>query len=77
MNIYVIKDTRNEKNEGLPSYVSGGSETTHSLYLAKRWTNKKEALSAAREWKKLMDYESDLWITVERHRFSAGVFKIV
>lgn len=63
--VYVIKDTRYERQEGEPSYVSGGSATTHNRVMASFFPTKKAANAALKAWAKVMDYESpDTWLSV-------------
>lgn len=77
MTVYIIKDRRNERTEGKPSYFAGGSSTTYSLYSAQRYSNKREAERARKEWARLMDYECpDVWLSVEKHISRSGVFAI-
>lgn len=62
--MFIIKDSRNQKTEGLASFLAGGSCTTFDPFSAKVYCSIKDAKSAAKDWKKLMNYESDLWIEI-------------
>jgi hypothetical protein len=56
---YIIKDTSNERREGVPSYVAGVSTSTWSRAHAQRFDTKAEAEQMLRAYAKTC--EVDAW----------------
>lgn len=64
--VYIIKDTRHERVEGKPCYLTQecGTETSHEPQAAFPFTDRKAADRRAKAWVKIMDYATDQWVSV-------------
>lgn len=67
--IYIIRDTRHERAEGRPSYVSkfGGTTACFEMWQAQTFSRRADAERAAKNWAKACDYlEGSSWVSVIR-----------